>query len=209
MGREQTMGEEIANSITHGIGAAVAVAGTVVLIIRAAMSGSALYTVSVSAYGVTLITLYAASTLYHAMQSPGVKSAMKLADHISIYLLIAGTYTPFSLYGLGGRWGWSVFAIIWTLAVAGVVFKVFFVGRFRVLSTAIYVAMGWIVVIAVVPLVQTLSTATLFWLVAGGLAYTTGTLFYLAHSLPFGHSIWHLFVLAGSIFHYIGIWTLA
>ncbi len=209
MGRQQTMGEEIANSITHGVGAAVALAGSIVLIVRAALTGSSLYTVTVSIYGVTLILLYASSTLYHAIQSTGVKSAMKLADHISIYLLIAGTYTPFSLYGLGGGWGWSIFTVIWTLACAGVVFKLFFVGRFRVLSTVIYVAMGWIVVIAVVPLVQTLSQVTLFWLVAGGLAYTTGTLFYLAHSLPFGHSIWHLFVLAGSIFHYIGIWTLA
>ena len=208
MGRQQTIGEEIANSITHGLGAAIALAGSIALIVRATLSGSTLYTVSVSVYGCTLLLLYAASTLYHAIQSPGVKSAMKLADHISIYLLIAGTYTPFSLYGLGGGWGWTIFAIIWTLAIAGVVFKIFFVGRFRVLSTVIYVAMGWIVVIAVVPLVQTLSTVTLFWLVAGGLAYTTGTLFYLAGSLPFGHSIWHLFVLAGSIFHYIGIWTL-
>lgn len=208
MKRQQSIGEEIANSVTHGLGAAVAVAGTVALIIHAVLTGSPRFTVTVSIYGATLILLYTASTLYHAIQSPGAKRAMKLADHISIYLLIAGTYTPFTLVGLGGAWGWTIFALIWALAITGVVFKVFFVGRFRALSTGLYVAMGWIVVIAIVPLVQSLSATTLFWLLAGGLAYTTGTLFYLVRTLPFGHSIWHLFVLAGSVFHYIGVWTL-
>lgn len=201
--------EELANSLTHGFGTLIAIAGTVVLVVRAAMGGDALQIVSVSVYGATLILLYTSSTLYHAVTAAGAKRALKLLDHIAIYLLIAGTYTPFSLVGLGGVWGWSIFGVIWALASVGAVLKVFLVGRYQGLSTAVYIGMGWIVIVAIAPLVQSLAVPTLLWLLAGGLSYTAGTIFYLSRTLPFGHSIWHLFVLGGSVCHYVAVWTLA
>lgn len=200
--------EELANSLTHGLGTVVAIAGTVVLIIRAALGGDVIHIVTVSVYGATLILLYTSSTLYHAVTAQGAKRALKLLDHIAIYLLIAGTYTPFSLVGLRGAWGWSIFGVIWALACAGIVLKLFLVGRYKALSTAVYIGMGWIVIVAIVPLVQTLAFPTLIWLLAGGLSYTAGTIFYLSRTLPFGHSIWHLFVLGGSACHYVAVWTL-
>ncbi|TVQ40296.1 MAG: hemolysin III family protein [Spirochaetaceae bacterium] len=200
--------EELANSLTHGAGALIAIGGSTLLIIRAATSAGALEVVTVSVFGAALVLLYTSSTLYHAIQSQGAKQRLKLLDHLAIYLLIAGTYTPFTLLGLGGAWGWSIFGVVWGLALPGVLFKVFFVGRFKRLSTAIYIGMGWVVIIAVVPLLQALRPLTLLWLLAGGLSYTAGTAFYLSRRLPFGHSIWHLFVLGGSVCHYFGIWTL-
>ncbi len=200
--------EELANSVTHAAGALMALFGGAVLIIRAAVRGSALHVVTVSIFSATLVLLYTSSTLYHAIPSHGAKQRLKLLDHVAIYLLIAGTYTPFALVGLGGSWGWTIFGVIWGLAVLGIAFKLFFIGRFRRLSTAVYVGMGWVVVVAVVPLLQALDPWTLFWLAAGGICYTAGTLFYLSRRLRFGHSIWHLFVLAGSACHYCGIWTI-
>ena len=202
------LGEELANSVTHATGTLLALTGGVVLIIRAAVRGTALHVVTVSIFAATLVLLYASSTLYHAIQSHGAKQRLKLLDHLAIYLLIAGTYTPFTLVGLGGSWGWSIFGVIWGLALLGVVFKLFFIGRFRRLSTAVYVGMGWVVLVAVVPLIEELEALTLYWLAAGGICYTAGTLFYLSGRLRFGHSIWHLFVLGGSACHYCGIWTI-
>lgn len=204
-----TLREELASSLTHGFGAVVAIAGTVLLVVRAALTGDPYRIVSFAVFGFTLILLYTSSTLYHAIRSHGAKRKLRLLDHLAIYLLIAGTYTPYTLAGIGGAWGWSIFGVIWGLAVLGVVFKLFFVGRLKRLSTLIYIAMGWIVIVAVVPLVRALEPVTLAWLLAGGLCYTAGTVFYLNRTLPFGHSIWHLFVLAGSVCHYLGIWTLA
>jgi hemolysin III len=150
------------------------------------------------------VLLYTASTLYHAAHSPAVKARLKVLDHCAIYLLIAGSYTPFTLNGLRGGWGWSLFGVVWTLAVAGTVFKLFFTGRFPRLSTATYIAMGWLAVIAIVPMVQRLPAETLGWMVAGGVIYTAGTVFY-HNRRPYAHAVWHLFVLGGSVCHFIAV----
>ena len=198
--------EEIANAVTHGIGAAAALAGAIVLVVLSALRGDPWSIVGTAVFGATMVLLYAASTLYHAVQRPGIKARLKVFDHCAIYLLIAGTYTPFTLVALRGGWGWSLFGVIWGLAVAGVVFKLFFTGRFPRLSTAVYLGMGWMVVIAAGPMVQRLPGATLAWLVAGGVAYTAGTYFY--HSrIPYAHPVWHLFVLAGTTFHALAVGT--
>jgi hemolysin III len=197
--------EEVANTITHGIGLLLSVVGFVVLLVLAALRGSAWHIVACSIYGATLICLYTASTLYHAVISPRVKRALRIVDHSAIYLLIAGTYTPFLLVSLRGPWGWSLFGVIWGLALAGVLFKFWFVERFVILSTAVYIAMGWLVVIAAKPVITHVPFTALIWLLAGGLAYTGGVIFFAAKRIPYSHAIWHLFVLAGSICHYFAV----
>ena len=197
--------EEIANAITHGIGLLLSIAGFVVLLVLAALRGTAWHIVACSIYGATLICLYAASTLYHAVISPRVKRALRIFDHSAIYLLIAGTYTPFLLVSLRGPWGWSLFGVIWGLALVGVLFKFWFVERFAILSTAVYIAMGWLVVIAAKPVITHLPLTAIIWLLAGGLAYTGGVIFFAAKRIPYSHAIWHLFVLAGSICHYFAV----
>lgn len=197
--------EEIANAITHGIGLLLSIAGFVVLLVLAALRGTAWHIVACSIYGATLICLYTASTLYHAVISPRVKRALRIFDHSAIYLLIAGTYTPFLLVSLRGPWGWSLFGVIWGLALAGVLFKFWFVERFVILSTAVYIAMGWLVVIAAKPVITQVPFTALIWLLAGGLAYTGGVIFFAAKRIPYSHAIWHLFVLAGSICHYFAV----
>lgn len=197
--------EEIANAITHGIGLLLSIAGFVVLLVLAALRGTAWHIVACSIYGATLICLYAASTLYHAVISPRVKRALRIFDHSAIYLLISGTYTPFLLVSLRGPWGWSLFGVIWGLALVGVLFKFWFVERFAILSTAVYIAMGWLVVIAAKPVITHLSLTAIIWLLAGGLAYTGGVVFFAAKRIPYSHAIWHLFVLAGSICHYFAV----
>jgi hemolysin III len=197
--------EEIANSITHGIGLVLSIAGFVVLLVFAILRGSASHIVACSIYGATLVCLYTASTLYHAVVAPRLKRALRIFDHSAIYLLIAGTYTPFLLLYLRGPWGWSLFGVVWGLAVAGIVFKFWFAGHFEYLSTAIYLAMGWLVIVAAKPVLAHVPTLTLLWLVAGGLFYTCGVIFYAWKRLPFGHAVWHLFVLAGSACHYCAI----
>jgi hemolysin III len=197
--------EEIANAITHGIGLLLSIAGFVVLLVLAALRGTAWHIVACSIYGATLICLYTASTLYHAVISPRVKRALRIFDHSAIYLLIAGTYTPFLLVSLRGPWGWSLFGVIWGLALAGVLFKFWFVEHFVILSTAVYIAMGWLVVIAAKPVITHVPFTALIWLLAGGLAYTGGVIFFAAKRVPYSHAIWHLFVLAGSICHYFAV----
>jgi hemolysin III len=197
--------EEIANAITHGIGLLLSIAGFVVLLVLAALHGTAWHIVACSIYGATLICLYAASTLYHAVISPRVKRALRIFDHSAIYLLISGTYTPFLLVSLRGPWGWSLLGVIWGLALAGVLFKFWFVERFAILSTVVYIAMGWLVVIAAKPVITHLSLTAIIWLLAGGLAYTGGVIFFAAKRIPYSHAIWHLFVLAGSICHYFAV----
>ena len=197
--------EEIANTITHGIGLLLSIAGFVVLLVLAALRGTAWHIVACSIYGATLICLYTASTLYHAVISPRVKRALRIFDHSAIYLLIAGTYTPFLLVSLRGPWGWSLFGVIWGLALVGVLFKFWFVERFAILSTAVYLAMGWLVVIAAKPVITHLPLTAIIWLLAGGLAYTGGVIFFAAKRIPYNHAIWHLFVLAGSICHYFAV----
>jgi len=197
--------EELANTITHGIGLLLSVAGFVVLLVFAIFHGTATHIVACSIYGATLICLYAASTCYHAVISPRVKRALKIFDHSAIYLLIAGTYTPFLLLDLRGAWGWSLFGVVWGLAFAGIVFKFWFVDHFHHVSTAIYLAMGWLVVIAAKPVLAHVPTATLLWVLAGGILYSSGVIFYVWERLPYSHFVWHLFVMAGSACHYVAV----
>lgn len=197
--------EELFNSITHGAGLLLSIVALVLLIVFSSLYGSARHIVSCTIFGVTLILLYTASTLYHSFRSPRVKKFFKILDHSCIYLLIAGTYTPFLLVTLRGAVGWTLFGVIWFLAVSGVVLKMFFVHRFKIISTVAYVLMGWIIIFAIKPLVESLPSGGIVWLVAGGLAYTLGVIFYVWKKLPFNHAIWHLFVLAGSICHFFAV----
>ncbi len=197
--------DEIASAVTHGLGAIAALAGGSVLITLAAIYGDGWQLATTIVFSATLILLYVASTLFHAIPHVGAKARLQVLDHCAIYLLIAGTYTPFTLIGLRGTLGWWLFGTIWTLALAGVVFKLFYTGRFRGLSTAIYVAMGWLVVIAIGPVAAALDTWTLSWIIAGGLFYTLGTFFYMRDSIPYAHAIWHLFCIGGSVCHYVAV----
>ncbi|MBZ5678549.1 MAG: hemolysin III family protein [Acidobacteriia bacterium] len=197
--------EEIANALTHGVGLAFSIAGLVVLVIVAALHGSVVNIVSCCVYGGTLVCLYCASTIYHTTVSPRWKHILKIADHCCIYLLIAGTYTPFALLALRGAWGWTLFGIIWGLALVGVMLKLWFVDHFPIASTAVYIAMGWLALIAVKPLLRVASMPELAWLLAGGLFYTSGVVFFAWKKLPYNHAVWHAFVLAGSICHYVAV----
>lgn len=197
--------EEIANALTHGLGIVLAIGGGAVLITQASLHAGVREIVGVSIFVAALILLYSASTLYHLAQQPRVKSGLKILDHCAIFLLIAGTYTPFTIAALRGGWGWSLFGVIWGLALVGIVFKLFLTGRFRYLSTATYIGMGWLVVVAFVPLTQALTPAALGWLIAGGVFYTAGTLFYHNHRLAYSHAVWHLFVLGGSVCHFAAV----
>jgi hemolysin III len=207
MYEESSLHEEIANAVTHAIGTGMSLVGGAVLIMLAATRADAWLVVSSAIFVVTLVLLYTASTLYHSTRSPRLKARFQVLDHCAIFLLIAGTYTPFMLGVVRGGWGWTLFAIVWALAAAGVIFKLFFTGRFPLLSTAIYVGMGWLVLIAVGPLLRELSAATLVWLLIGGLTYTGGTLFY-HRPYPFAHTVWHVFVLCGSVCHAVAVATL-
>jgi len=200
--------EELANVVTHGAGAVAALVGAAVLIVLAAVRGSVWEVVGISVFATSLVALYSASTLYHAVRDARLKGRLKLLDHASIYLLIAGTYTPFMIVELRGGWGWSLFGVVWGLAVVGTTLKLFFLGRFPRISTLVYVAMGWLGLIAAGPLVRALDAGTLAWLLAGGIAYTAGTPFYHGRRLPYSHAIWHVFVVAGSVCHGIAVGTL-
>ena len=196
--------EELANTLTHGAGILASAAGAAVLVVLAS-GNSVTAVVAASVFGCSLILLYTASTLYHATRTPTTKVRLKVLDHCAIYVLIAGTYTPFTLVGLRGAWGWSLLGVIWGLAVAGVVFKLFWTGHFPKVSTALYIAMGWLIVVATIPTMRELSPLTLAWLFAGGVAYTAGTFFYHNHRIPYAHAIWHVFVLAGSVSHGVAV----
>jgi hemolysin III len=197
--------EETINAVTHGLGAVLALGGLVVLVVMAVLRGGVWHIVSCSIYGATLVLLFTSSTLYHSFRNERIKHAFRIVDHASIYLLIAGTYTPFLLVNLRGRWGWSLFGIIWGLALAGIIFQIFFVHRFRLAQTLVYLAMGWLVVIAFKPLLNRVPRPGLLWLLLGGLCYSGGAVFYLWKKLPYHHGIWHLFVLGGSVCHYFAI----
>lgn len=201
----QSLGEEIANSITHGIGAALSVAGLVLLVVFASLYGDAWRIVSFSIYGTTLILLYIASTLYHGLTNPKAKRFFHYVDHSAIFLLIAGTYTPITLVPLRGILGWALFGLIWALAIGGIIFKAVSRGRFRIVSVIIYLAMGWLVVIAIKPIIAAVPSGLMLWLVIGGLFYSFGIIFYALKKMPFHHMVWHLFVLCGSISHFLGI----
>lgn len=197
--------EETASTLTHLVGALLAAAGLVLLVAYAAMAHDVRRIVAVSVYGASLVLMYSASACYHRVNHPRLKRSLRILDHASIYLLIAGTYTPVLLISMRGSWGWSLFGVIWTLACAGVVLKLFFVERFALLSTAVYIAMGWLVVIAAKPLFASVPHGGVAWLVAGGIIYTAGVIFYLWEHLPFNHAIWHLFVIAGSACHFLAV----
>ena len=191
--------------MTHGFGAVLGIAGLCVLVARATLYGTPVHVVSAAIFGATIILMYSASALYHSIPLPRAKQILRVIDHSSIYLLIAGTYTPFALVTLHGTWGWHMFTAVWGLALAGVIFKVYFTGRFEKLSLAIYLAMGWCAILVVTPLMGALEIGGLVLLLAGGLAYTGGVAFYLLERMRYHHAIWHLFVLAGTVLHYFAI----
>ena len=199
--------EEILNAVTHGIGTVLAIAGLIAMLYYGWNKG-ALHLTSIIVYGTSMILLYLASTLYHSFSfcSQRVQSVFKCLDHSAIYLLIAGNYTPFALIALYGTLGWTVFGVAWGLAIAGVVFQIFFYNRFRVVGTVCYLVMGWLAVTIVKPLLNTLSEAAIWWLVAGGIMYSIGAVFYLVRRIPYNHVIWHLFVMLGSAAHFVAIY---
>lgn len=197
--------EEIANSVTHGIGVLFSLVGLVVLLVMARNSGNVWHLVTCSIFGATLLLSYLTSTLYHSIPGPRIKEMLRRLDHSAIFLLIAGTYTPFMLVNLRGPWGWSLFGAVWGLAVAGILLKTLAFSSFRRLSVVLYLLMGWIVVIAIKPLVATLASGGWQLLLYGGLAYTAGVIFYGWKTLPYNHAVWHLFVLAGSSLHFFAV----
>ena len=198
--------EERINVASHAFGLVCSVAALLPLINRAVSHGSAWYTVSFTVFGASLVILFAASTVYHSARDPRVRSRLRVLDHAAIYILIAGTYTPFTLITLQGSIGWILFCVAWALALAGITLKLFFTGRFRKTSTLMYVLMGWIIVFAIEPLIAGLPQAGLLWLVAGGIAYTLGAVIYSFKKIPFGHAVFHAFVLMGSGCHFVAIY---
>ena len=202
---QQTVGEEIANAITHGIGLALSLAGFAGLMVIAYWNFSPLTLSGLIVYGLTLILLYAMSTGYHLTRNTRIKRIMRILDHSSIYLLIAGTYTPFTFGALRGWVGWTLFTVIWALAITGIIFKSLRMKKKSWLSTLFYLLMGWLVVVAIRPLFMGLSGPQFSLLMAGGAFYTLGTFFFAMNRIPYNHSIWHLFVLGGSICHYASI----
>ncbi|HFU74132.1 MAG TPA: hemolysin III family protein [Helicobacteraceae bacterium] len=199
---EFSLAEEIWHAITHGLGLVLSIIGLTVLVAYATLAHSPLSIISAAIFGTTLIIMYGSSTLYHAITHTKVKRIFQQFDHASIYFLIAGSYTPITLITLGGIWGWSIFSVIWLSAIIGIVLKFVYPGRFEKLSLALYLIMGWMIVIAISPLMETMPSGGLWLLLAGGLCYTGGVVFYIWDRLPYNHAIWHLFVLGGSIFHY-------
>lgn len=198
--------EELLNSLSHGIGAALSIAGTVVLIVFAAGMGDPWKVVSFSIFGASLILLYLSSTLYHSLPQPGLKRVFKTLDHCAIYLLIAGSYTPFLLVNMRGPVGWTIFGVVWALALGGITLKLVYGHRLKALRVIIYLGMGWLILVAADDLAAGLNDRALNLIVAGGIVYTLGVIFYLAHRMPFNHAIWHLFVVGGSVCHFYAIY---
>ena len=203
--RPQSLGEEIANSVSHGVGVIAALAALPVLVMAAQQRGDTVALVGASVFGTTMVLLYLASTLFHALPSGRAKRVFQILDHSAIYLLIAGTYTPFTLGVLRGEWGWTLFGVVWSLAVAGIVFKALGGVRYTTLSTWLYLAMGWVVVVAAKAVWTLVPGWGLFWLVAGGVAYTAGAVFFMAERLRYFHFVWHLFVVAGTACHFVAV----
>lgn len=197
--------EEMINIVSHGLGLMLSIVALVLLVTRASLHGDAWHIVSFSIFGASLIILYAASTVYHSAKKPVLRNRMRIFDHASIYILIAGTYTPFTLVTLNGPVGWVIFSTTWGMAVTGIVLKLFFTGKYDLLSTFMYVTMGWVIIFAIKPLINNLSTEGLLWLFAGGMAYTIGAVLYSFEKIKFNHAIFHLFVLAGSVSHFVSV----
>ncbi len=198
--------EEKTNIISHAIGLVLSVIALLLMLFRASTSGSILHIISAGIFGASLIALYSASTFYHSAKDPKRRARLRVNDHATIYILIAGTYTPFTLITLHGWVGWTIFGVSWGMAASGVILKLFFTGRFNALSTLMYVFMGWIIMFAIKPLVNSLSSEGLFWLVAGGVAYTVGAVIYSIKKIHFNHAIFHLFVLLGSFCHFVSVY---
>ena len=204
--RPQTLGEEIANSVSHGIGVLAAIGAAPILIVAAVHRGGAAGIVGASVFAAAMVLLYLSSTLYHALPRNRAKRVFQVLDHGAIFLLIAGTYTPFTLGVLRGGWGWTLFGLVWSLALAGIVLKGVYGVRHARISTVLYLAMGWLVVIAIKPLWLHVQPWGLFWLVAGGVSYSAGVAFYATdHRIRYGHFVWHLFVLAGTACHFVAV----
>jgi hemolysin III len=197
--------EEIAHSVIHGVGILLSIAGLIALVEVARRTGNTSYVLACAIYGVTLVLLYLASTLYHCIPSPRAKRTLRVLDHSAIYLLIAGTYTPFTLISLRGPWGWTLFSLVWGMAALGIVLKVAAIGRFRWLSMILYLGMGWLVLVALEPLRLAVSQQGVMLLFLGGVSYTVGTVFYGMRRLPYHHAVWHAFVLAGSVLHFFAV----
>lgn len=198
-------GDELASSLIHGIGIVLSIAGLATLVAFAALRGNALAVVACAVFGTSLVLLYTASTLYHSISVAAAKPALRTLDHIAIYVLIAGTYTPFTLIALPGSWGWSLFAAVWALALAGSALELGLLKRYHKLAVLLYVGMGWLGMVAFEPLSKHLQAGGVALLLAGGLAYTLGVPFYLWRKLPYHHALWHVFVLAGSVLHFLAV----
>lgn len=205
--RSYSIWEEAAHAISHGLAAVASVVALTVMVAMATLHGAVQHVVAVSVYGASLILLYTASTLYHSIPLPRARKVLHTLDHAAIYILIAGSYTPFALVALDDSSRWWLLGIVWTMATLGVIFKLFFTGRFDKVSVGLYLAMGWLVVFFAEPVMAALSAQGLMWLAAGGVAYTIGAGFYLWRGLKHNHTIWHLFVVAGSVLQFMAVWT--
>ena len=203
--KTQTLGEEIANNITHSVGIGLSIAALVILVILASRRGDAWKIASFSIYGTTLFLLYLSSTLYHSFVNPKIKNIFRILDHSAIYLLIAGTYTPLTLTLMRGTWGWTLFGLAWAMAIGGIIVTIFLLDKLKALLVLSYVVMGLLAIIAIKPMIQMVPRGMIAWLFIGGACYILGIIFYLWKKLPYHHTIWHLFVLAGSISHFLGI----
>lgn len=203
--KRYTLGEEIFNSVSHGTGGLLAIGGTVVLIVFAAIYSNAWGVVSSAIYGASMIILYTMSTLYHAITNKKAKKFFRIMDHNTIFLLIAGTYTPITLVPLRGTVGWVLFGIVWGAAIIGIVFNSINLEKFKKISLVCYVAMGWVIIFAVKPMIHSVATISLVFLLMGGVLYTAGIVFYVIKKIKYFHSIWHLFTIAGTVFHYFAV----
>jgi hemolysin III len=203
--KRQSYAEEIANATTHGIGLVLSVVGWIVLVVFSGMAGDGWDLAAAAVFGGSLVFLYSTSTLYHSVRSPETKQYLRILDHVAIFLLIAGTYTPFTVVLMREGWGWTLLALIWGLAIAGLLFKLVSKHRFHPAATSLYLAMGWMGILLVDPMRAALPFGALLLVAAGGIAYTVGVIFYGWHSLRYSHAIWHVFVLVGSICHFIAI----
>ncbi|MCW8936027.1 MAG: hemolysin III family protein [Gammaproteobacteria bacterium] len=198
--------EERINISSHALGFVLSIIALILLFIRASVYGSVLHIISFSIFGISLIVLYAASTLYHRAKDPELRSRLRVFDHVSIYVLIAGTYTPFALITLKGELGWIVFSISWGLALTGIILKLFFTGKYNLISTLMYLFLGWMVIFFINPLMDSLSSDGFIWLAAGGLSYTVGAVLYSIKKIPFNHALFHVFVLLGSFAHFVSVY---
>ncbi|MFL7891440.1 MAG: PAQR family membrane homeostasis protein TrhA [Anaerolineales bacterium] len=203
--RPYTLAEEIIHSITHGIGTGLSIAGLIILVVLAVLNGDVYQIIGFTIFGASLVLLYLASTLYHGFQQPRVKRIFKIFDHSAIYLLIAGSYTPFLLVAIRGTTGWILLVVVWLIALIGITMKVLFIDRFQVLSVFSYLLMGWLCVFAFQEMMANIPIGGIIWLAAGGILYTVGVIFYALQKIPYMHAVWHFFVLGGSLCHYFSV----